>query len=84
MWTTCWQDLDVSNQSAIDQMMLALDGTENKCKSLVFCFHYLFFIMKIIRWYIKYKKNESENNNEKNKKTVYEMLIIFISDVMLV
>ena len=34
--TTCWQDIDVANQGAIDQLMLSLDGTENKCKSLAF------------------------------------------------
>lgn len=32
----CYQaDIDVANQSAIDQLMLQLDGTENKCKSFL-------------------------------------------------
>ena len=31
----CLQDIDVANQEAVDKLMLALDGTENKCKSLV-------------------------------------------------
>lgn len=33
---TCYQaDIDVTNQTAIDQLMLQLDGTENKCKSFL-------------------------------------------------
>ena len=26
------QDLDITNQEAVDQIMFDLDGTENKCK----------------------------------------------------
>ena len=40
----------MSNQAAIDQMMLALDGTENKCKSLICIFgHRLMLFLQFVR-----------------------------------